>query len=144
MSLLPATVDDLDEIVAIENVSFRNPFTRNLFEMELRLDIAHLWVVKRSGRVAGYLDFWQIGPEMHLINIAVHPEWRRQGIARSLLEFMIDFASQHRVKEIVLDVRVSNEGAISLYKKYSFRPIAVRKKYYQDNDEDALVMKCLT
>lgn len=138
--IFPATLRDLEPILEIEKKSFRNPFTRNLFEMEFRLEIAHLQVARLAGEVVGYIDFWHLTDEIHLINIAVHPDVRRQGVATALLNFMIGYADQHQVRQITLDVRVSNEAAIALYRRYRFETLSVRKRYYQDNDEDALVM----
>ncbi len=141
LSIEPARPRHLSEILAIEKVSFRNPFTENLFQTELQLALAHLHVVLWEGKVVGYLDFWHVGPEMHLINIAVDPKCRRQGVAGKMMDLMLDYATQHKVEEILLDVRVSNRGAIELYKKYKFEEVGTRKKYYSDNDEDALMMK---
>lgn len=137
----PASREDLGEILAIEQASFPNPFTRDLFEVELRLKIAHLLVLKRGETVVGYMDFWHVADEMHLINIAVHPEKRRQGIATLLMDHLIAYAQEKGVRVIFLDVRVSNGSAIALYEKYGFKSAGVRKGYYKDNQEDAVVMK---
>ncbi|MBI2082959.1 MAG: ribosomal protein S18-alanine N-acetyltransferase [Deltaproteobacteria bacterium] len=136
-----AKVEDLEEILSIERVSFPNPYTLKLFQMELYLDIAHLLIAKKQGRVVGYIDFWHVGPEIHLVNIAVHPEYRRHGIGESLMRTMVSYGEGNHVEEIYLDVRVSNKGAIALYEKYGFKTSSVRKAYYKDNNEDALVMR---
>ncbi len=141
IEIRPAVIDDLNEILKIEQVSFRNPFTENLFAMELKLDIAHLDVAKCDGRVVGYIDFWHVGPEIHLINIAVAPDFRRRHVGSVLMEYLVNTARQRRCEEIYLDVRVSNAGAIALYEKYGFLRDAIRKEYYRDNREDAIVMR---
>lgn len=141
LDISKATAKDLEEILSIENVSFPNPYSLKLFQTELFLDIAHLLVAKNRGEVTGYIDFWHVGPEIHLVNIAVHPEWRRQGIAESLMTTMIRYGEENHVEEIYLDVRVSNKSAIGLYEKYGFKTSAVRKGYYKNNQEDALVMR---
>jgi ribosomal-protein-alanine N-acetyltransferase len=131
---------DLPAVLAIENVSFPTPFTESLFRMELNLNVAHLYVAKKESRIVGYVDFWRVGPEMHLITIAVHPEFRKLHIGSALVEFMIDNAKTHRVEHISLDVRPSNGSGMALYEKYGFRQTGLRKGYYQDNQEDALVL----
>lgn len=139
------TLEDLPDVLKIEQVSFPLPFSQTLFQTELKLDIAHLYVAKERSSATpsliGYIDFWDIGSEIHLINIATHPDWRRKGVGGALLDFLIKYAHRHRTEEITLDVRPSNTAAVSLYEKFGFKEIGRRKKYYQDNDEDAIVMR---
>lgn len=132
--------EDLPAVLAIENVSFATPFTENLFRMELNLNVAHLYVARKDGVVVGYIDYWRVGPEVHLITIAVHPESRQHRIGSILVEFMLADARENAVEQVSLDVRPSNEAAISLYKKYGFEKTGLRKGYYQNNNEDALVL----
>ncbi len=134
------TQQDLPEVLAIEQTSFPMPFSENMFRTELLLDVASLWVVKIDGRVAGYLDYWKVADEMHVITIAVHKDFKKRNIASKLLEHMIHDAKRRAVKTISLDVRVSNTPALHLYNKYGFQQTGVRKGYYQDNREDALMM----
>ncbi|MBI4374126.1 MAG: ribosomal protein S18-alanine N-acetyltransferase [Deltaproteobacteria bacterium] len=141
LEIRKALLKDLEEILAIENVSFPTPYTLRLFQTELYLDIAHLLVARQRGKVVGYIDFWHVGPEIHLVNIAVHPDSRRHRIGESLIKTMIRYGEENRIEEIYLDVRVSNKAAIALYEKYGFRTSSVRKAYYKDNNEDALVMR---
>jgi ribosomal-protein-alanine N-acetyltransferase len=131
---------DLAEVMAIEAISFPTPFTLNLFRMELNLNVAHLFVARREGRIVGYIDYWRVGPEIHLITIAVGPDWRNHRIGSRLIEFMLEDARKNRVETVSLDVRPSNAAGLKLYSKFGFRQVGVRKKYYQDNDEDALVL----
>jgi ribosomal-protein-alanine N-acetyltransferase len=131
---------DLPEVMAIENVSFPTPFSINLFRMELNLGVAHLWIARKEQKVVGFIDYWRVGPEVHLITIAVHPEFRNQKIASLLIEKMIHEAKAGHAELINLDVRPSNEKGLKLYRKYGFEQVGYRKKYYQDNHEDALVM----
>ncbi|HSA58111.1 MAG TPA: ribosomal protein S18-alanine N-acetyltransferase [bacterium] len=131
---------DLSEVMAIETVSFPTPFTLNLFRMELNLNVAHLFVARSEGNIVGYIDYWRVGPEVHLITIAVHPDWRKLSIASRLIESMLEDARKNKVESVSLDVRPSNAAGLRLYSKYGFRQVGVRRKYYQDNDEDALVL----
>lgn len=135
------TRQDLPQVLAIEAASFPLPFSENLFHMELNLDIAHLLVVKEAELVMGYLDFWHLENEIHVINIAVHPERRQEGVGSYLMEFLVQYGREHRATQIFLDVRESNQAAIRLYQKFGFLKIDRRKGYYQNNNEDALVME---
>lgn len=134
------TREDLPEVLAIERASFPLPFSEKLFQMELKLNIAHLLVATQDDEVKGYLDFWHVDTEMHVINIGVSPSSRQLGIGSLLMEYLIDYGKQHKVEHIFLDVRESNKAAIGLYLKFGFEQIDVRKGYYHDNQEDALVM----
>lgn len=142
LKIVKMTHKDLPQVLAIEHVSFPLPFSENLFHMELDLNIAHMMVAKSGNDVKGYLDFWHINGEMHVISIAIHPNARKQGIGTQLMNYAIEYGKNNRAKQIYLDVRESNSAAIKLYEKFGFEKIDIRKGYYQDNEEDALVM-CL-
>ncbi len=133
-------IEDLSEVLAIEQASFPMPFSENMFRTELALDVARLWVVKINGSVVGYLDYWFVAKEVHVITLAVNQKERNKKIASSLIEHMIDDAKKGQVESISLDVRPSNIPALHLYTKYGFQQVGVRKCYYQDNREDALIM----
>ncbi|QQR80304.1 MAG: ribosomal protein S18-alanine N-acetyltransferase [Deltaproteobacteria bacterium] len=120
LTVVKMTEKDLPEVLAIEQASFPMPFSENMFRTELLLDVASLWVVKIEERVAGYLDYWKVADEMHVITIAVHQEFKRKNIASKLLEHMIHDARHRKVSFISLDVRVSNTPALHLYNKYGF------------------------
>lgn len=141
------TVEDLPQVMAIENVSFPMPFTENLFRMELNLNVAHLYVARGkrvSGggedAVLGYIDYWLVEKEIHVITIAAHPSFRRCRIGTALMDSMLKEAREKSVTLVTLDVRPSNEAAIRLYRKFGFEETGVRWHYYQDNGENALVM----
>ena len=132
--------EDLPQVLAIERESFPLPFSENLFHMELGLNIAHMLVAVEADTVYGYVDFWHVDNEMHIINIAVEPKRRGQGIGALLMDSVMGYAQEHAVDHIYLDVRESNYRAIALYRRYGFEQVDIRKGYYQDNQEDALVM----
>ena len=134
--------DDLDEVVAIEGVSFTLPWSRGAFLYEMEQNrVARCWVMREDEAVVGYLCVWEIGDEVHVTNIAVHPEWRRRGIGRALLGSLMDDARHRRMRLIGLEVRPSNHEARALYESFGFQLVGRRKGYYYDTGEDALVME---
>lgn len=130
--------DDLDRVLEIENLSFSMPWSRTGFEAELIKPYGRSLVFAADGRVNGYLVAWRVEEDLHIANLAVHPEHRRQGVAEMLL--------RHCLKEDAdaawagLEVRVSNAAALTLYRKFGFCPTHVRRAYYSDNREDAVIM----
>jgi ribosomal-protein-alanine N-acetyltransferase len=136
---------DLDDVVVIERLSFTTPWSRGAFLYELKDNsVASCWVARPDDpslpRVIGYLCVWEIGPEIHITNLAVHPTYREQGVARRLLAERLE-ASHHRgAKAAILEVRPTNREALALYECFGFRVIGRRKGYYFDTGEDALVM----
>ena len=111
--------DDLSQVLAIEKVSFPLPFSQNLFHMELDLNIAHMLVAHEGEAILGYLDFWHVDRELHVINIAVDPKLRGQGVGAQLMQYMLDYAKKQKAELIYLDVRESNESAIKLYRNFA-------------------------
>jgi ribosomal-protein-alanine N-acetyltransferase len=134
---------DLDEILAIERASFPHPWSPEMFDEELNNRLCHIFVARErfggGNRVAGYVCFWLFLAEMHLLNIAVDPASRRRGIGASLLARTMDFARERGVKMAFLEVRRGNRAAQSLYRRFGFRDMGVRPRYYEDG-EDAIVM----
>ncbi len=136
------TLDDLDEVMAIERASFQTPWSSGAFRYELTQNrVAHCTVMRAGVRIVGYLCLWEIGHEVHITNLAVHPEHRGRGVARALLEAMLEGAHRRGVELIFLEVRPTNAEAIGLYGSFGFQVIGRRKGYYFDNGEDALVME---
>ena len=141
-SMAPMTLDDLDEVLAIERASFQTAWSRGAFRYELTQNrVARSIVARVGGRLTGYLCLWEIGQEIHITNLAVHPGWRRRGIARALLQGVIEEARRSGVDLVFLEVRPTNVEAVSLYESFGFRVIGRRKGYYFDTGEDALVME---
>jgi len=131
---------DLDEIVAIENVSFPSPWSRRIFEREIEATNSYKRVIRFSGSVVAYIVTWTIYDEVHILNIAVHPDFRKIGLGEMLLRDCLGFSYERGLKLAVLEVRTSNNSAIKLYEKIGFKTLRVRKKYYSDTGEDAYVM----
>lgn len=132
---------DLDGVMAIEGASFPSPWSRALFEEEIgrRFSDAIVAVEDPGEETAGYAICWTIGEESHLLNIAVRPDARHRGIGRSLLRECIRRSALAGGRSIVLEVREGNDAAIRLYRRHGFRPAGVRKGYYTDTGEDAIV-----
>jgi ribosomal-protein-alanine N-acetyltransferase len=133
---------DLDGVMAIEQESFPTPWSRALFEEEIgrRFSDAIVVVGEPGGEVAGYAICWTVGEESHLLNIAVRPEARNRGVGRSLLRECIRRSALAGGRRIYLEVRPSNEPAIRMYRRDGFRFVGVRKGYYTDTGEDAIVL----
>ncbi|MFO1463871.1 MAG: ribosomal protein S18-alanine N-acetyltransferase [bacterium] len=135
------TRSDLDAVLEIERRSFEQPYSREILAQELKIKAAHLRVATYRRKVIGYIDFWLVHDEMELISIAVHPDFKRRGVGEGLMHEMIRFAHQNEARFIFLDVRRSNEVAQQLYEKFGFAKAGVRRRYYSDNQEDAIIMK---
>lgn len=141
--VLPMLRSDLDTVCRIARESFATPWTRAVFESELDRDWSHVRVL-RSGkgeRICGFINFWIIGDEVHLHNLAVLPTMRRRGYGRTLILDMFEMAKNHSATKVLLEVRRSNKTAINLYKSVGFKSIATRPRYYSDNQEDATIMR---
>ncbi|HZP36976.1 MAG TPA: ribosomal protein S18-alanine N-acetyltransferase [Methylomirabilota bacterium] len=136
------TLDDLDDVLAIERASFQTPWSRGAFRYELTQNrVARCLVARLAGRLVGYLCLWEIGHEIHITNLAAHPELRRRGVARALLGAVLADARARAVSLAFLEVRPTNAEALGLYESLGFRVIGRRKGYYFDTGEDALVME---
>jgi len=140
LRLRPARAQDLKDILEIERLSFPSPWSTVHFYAELYKDYAHLWVAELDGKVVGYVCFWIIAGEAHLANIAVHPSFRRKGIGSFLLKTVLRFLKRRQVDRLLLEVRVSNKAARKFYEKFGFRKDGLRRSYYQDTGEDAVLM----
>jgi len=129
-------------VMAIERESFPTPWSRALFEEEIgrRFSDAIVVVEEPGGEVAGYAICWTVGEESHLLNIAVRPDARSRGVGRSLLRECIRRSALDGGRRIYLEVRPSNEPAIRMYRRDGFRFVGVRKRYYTDTGEDAIVL----
>ena len=124
----------------MENRCFSIPWTRGMFENELFNPNAFYAVLEVSGKICGYAGIWKILNEGHITNIAVHPDCRRLGYGKLLIKTLIDYAEKNDITSLTLEVRASNKPAISLYESFGFKSSGRRKRYYSDNNEDALIM----
>jgi [ribosomal protein S18]-alanine N-acetyltransferase len=136
--------EDLPEILAIERESFPSPWTEGMFAKEI--DSAHSLCLcvrinfENKSVVGAYIIFWLVADEVHLHNLAVKKEYRRQGLAFGLMEAMKEIAAENKITAQTLEVRESNTEAIKLYRKCGFVVKGVRPLYYIETSEDALIM----
>lgn len=134
-------LEDLDDVMEVEHASFTLPWSREAFYNELMNNqYAVYLVVEDKGHVIGYGGQWVILDEGHITNIALLPAYRGYGLGEELMIRMMGTAKSMGVKRMTLEVRISNHGAQKLYRKMGFQEGGIRKNYYTDNMEDALVM----
>jgi ribosomal-protein-alanine N-acetyltransferase len=140
LELVPMRPDDLDAVDEIERHSFKTPWPAQVFAEELTREWARVDVVRERGRVLGFVDDWLVQDEIHLLAIATHPDARRRGIARLLVDHLIALGRSRDSALITLEVRRTNVPALALYERAGFVLVGVRPRYYAEDNEDALVM----
>ncbi|MGM7724261.1 ribosomal protein S18-alanine N-acetyltransferase [Metabacillus sp. Hm71] len=134
-------IEDIEQVYQIELNSFTSPWSKESLYYELEQNLfAKYLVVEYEGQVVGYCGLWVIMDDAQITNIAVHPDYRGKKIGEALIKFAIQLSKEMNAKRLSLEVRVSNHIAQALYKKVGFESGGIRKRYYTDNQEDALVM----
>lgn len=140
--MTPMTEADLADVLEIEKSSFPTPWSLRLFLSELENPLSRIILAKdRAGKLLGYVCFRIIMDETHILNIAVNKLFRRKGIAKKLLEHIMKYAGERGAKIFLLEVRHLNTAALDLYKGLGFRETGVRKGYYSDTGENAVLME---
>lgn len=134
------TLEDIDQIMEIENQSFKVPWKFNDFKDTLKYENIVFFVAKQDDLIIGYCGIYMSYDQADIANIAVSSLYRRKGIAEDLLSYTLAIAKKRNIKEIFLEVRESNKAAINLYKKKGFEQVGIRKAYYTEPTEDALLM----
>lgn len=133
--------EDLKGMHNVESLSFAVPWSFEAFkENFFNLFSIYVLAETKDGTVVAFGGMQVVFEEAHVMNIAVLEEYRRKGIAGKLLELMMQEASKRDAQSMFLEVRQSNIPARNLYQKYGFTPVSVRKRYYSDNNEDAIIM----
>ncbi len=132
------TYADLPQVVAIERRAFTSPWSLAMFVLELSKPSGICLAAEVDHELAGYLICSRYDTVWHVMNVAVDPTLRRRGIATALIERLLDRVEPDA--QLTLEVRRSNAGAITLYESFGFRSAGVRRRYYQDNGEDAVIM----
>lgn len=133
---------DVPAVAALERRCFSSPWDEKLYTAALGQSFFHLWGVSLSGQLAGYVSVYHLGEEVEIINIAVAPHRRRQGLGGLLLDYVCAQARVLGAERIILEVRKSNAPAIALYAGRGFAPVGVRPGYYPDTGEDGLIYEC--
>lgn len=142
----PMRSEDMEDVMVIENLAFPTAWPANAFLSEIKQNQLAYYVVARFGetkesrKVVGYAGVWLVIDEVHITTIAVHPEERGKKIGEQLLLYLLNYAINRNIRWATLEVRESNKSAQSLYKKYGFSQVGVRKNYYAEEGENAVVM----
>ncbi|WXR60706.1 ribosomal protein S18-alanine N-acetyltransferase [Peptostreptococcaceae bacterium AGR-M142] len=132
--------EHIKDLVEIEKFCFTTPWTKNMFLKEFENNLSHYKVIIVDGKVIAYAGIWLIVDEGHITNVAVHPKFKGNGFGSIVMEALIDLCVEKQIKSMTLEVRTKNQVAINLYEKYNFKKAGIRKEYYPDTKEDALIM----
>ena len=135
------TLEDIPAVHEIDMLSFSLPWPERSFQFELTGNpISRDWVAEVDGKITAMLVLWFIIDEAHIATIAVHPDFRKQGIGEQILLYALRAAWGEGARRAFLEVRAGNAAAQAMYRKYGFKVVGVRPGYYKDNNEDALLM----
>ena len=133
--------DHVAQVAALEAICFHDPWSENSVASELNNPLSYWLVAMEGDRVAGYVGSQTVVGETDMMNVAVHPDFRRQGIAESLILALVEGLKSLESHCLTLEVRASNGSAIALYEKLGFAQIGLRKNYYRNPKEDALILR---
>jgi ribosomal-protein-alanine N-acetyltransferase len=137
----PGTPDDLAAVVELERRCFDDPWPAWSLAAELESDSRRrTYMAELAGDLVGYLMAWHVADELHIVNVAVDPAARRGGVATALLAYVLGRFAAEEGRLATLEVRRGNAGAIAFYRRHGFVQTGVRRGYYQDTGEDALIM----
>lgn len=127
---------DFDNIIRIEELSYRDPWPREVFMLDyLFNNSSEYFVLKNQGKIIGFIGMWLEDKRLHIINVTVHPDERGRGFGRIMISFAIKCARQKNMKEVYLEARSSNLSAIKLYESIGFRKKDELSDYYQDGED---------
>lgn len=140
MKIVKMSAAHVPQVARLERLCFCDPWSEKSIASELQNPLSLWLVAQEDGRVLGYVGSQTVLDESDMMNVAVDPEFRRQGIARALIEALIAALAEGGSRCLRLEVRVSNESARSLYERMGFRKLGLRKNYYQNPREDALIL----
>ena len=141
MNIVPMNEHHLPQIALLERESFADPWSQQSIASELHNPLS-LWLVAQEGQtLLGYVGSQTCLDETDMMNIAVSPASRRQGVARALIEALVSALRQHGSKQLTLEVRASNGPARQLYESLGFLQVGLRKNYYRNPKEDALILR---
>lgn len=133
--------NDIDAVLEVDKASFPTAWTREIYELEINENKhAHYFVATVAEQIVGFVGIWIVHDDAQITNIAVHPQFRGNKIGERLFSFAMTYAIQQGALRLSLEVRVSNIVAQKMYRKFGLVPGGIRKNYYPDNNEDAIVM----
>lgn len=130
----------IEDVLEVSSLSLKETWSKDSYSKELENPMAKYLVAEVNNKVIGFAGLWTIFDEGHITNIAVHPDYRGNGIGSKLMKSLIDNSHSWYINSLTLEVRSSNTIAQNLYKKYGFKEEGIRKNYYSDNKEDAIIM----
>jgi ribosomal-protein-alanine N-acetyltransferase len=138
-------IEDLDEVLSIEASDSLTPWSKNMFIEEMRNPFACCFVMKREDGsrqpVIGFMCFRNMAEESELLNICVHPDYRKLGVGKKLMRFYVDFSCRRGINTFYLEVHSSNQSAVHLYQSFSYQSSGIRKNFYQGKFDALLMMK---
>lgn len=134
-------VADIDQVLEVEHASFSSPWPKDIFIQELELNShAHYFVIVAENKIVGYAGMWIVLDDAQITNIAILPDYRGRKLGGTLFHYIMQYGIQMGMKRLSLEVRVSNIVAQKMYRKFGLIPGGIRRNYYTDNNEDAIVM----
>jgi len=141
VTLRHMTLEDVPTVAELDQMSFSLPWPERSFRFEVtENDCSRCWVAEADGRIVGMLVLWVIVDEAHIATIAVHPDYRRQGVGEHILRETLKSAKVEGVVRATLEVRAGNMAAREMYRKFGFEIVGTRPRYYKDNNEDAILL----
>ena len=132
--------NDIDGVFEVEKNCFEDYWSKDSFKKELSNNLAQYLVAKVDNKVVGYVGIWFVVDEGHITNVAVHEGYRGQKIGDQLIRELVEVCKNNKIVSMTLEVRASNVVAQNLYRKYGFKMVGIRKEYYSNNKEDAIIM----
>ena len=141
MTYTEMKAEHVPQVAALEKQCFSDPWSEMSIASELQNIWAYWLVAVDEGMVAGYIGSQSTIDETDVMNVAVHPDWRRQGVAENLITHLIQELKKRGSHALMLEVRASNTPAIALYEKLGFQQVGLRKNYYRNPKEDALILR---
>lgn len=136
------TMAHIEEIARLEKECFSSPWSEDGLKSELDNNFARFFVAFSGGKISGYIGSHNVLGEVYITNVAVFPEFRRNGVGKALVEFLVDEMKSENAEFVTLEVRKSNLSAITLYEKCGFEKVGERKDFYEKPREDAILMTC--
>jgi len=131
---------DAGELSELDKLCFSVPWSERSFQNEIENELAHYIILTDNNKIIGYAGLWDIVGEGHITNIGVHPHYRKQGLGKRLIAGLLRIARERKLSALTLEVRKNNSVARRLYSRFGFKEMGIRKGYYSDTNEDAIIM----